>query len=87
MIDHRRDTLCLSKEGADSIVMTHNGSPVWTLVLFGLCTVPLGLFLWHKQGTHFGFSSAKGVVDGKATAVSACLLVALVLIESIFNGQ
>lgn len=34
--------------------MLRTGSPVWTLWLFGAVTVPLGLWLWHQQGQHFG---------------------------------
>src|SRR2546428_7735763 len=40
----------LIANGADPWVMTKNGSPVWLLVLFGLLSFPLGLFLWHRQG-------------------------------------
>jgi hypothetical protein len=27
--------------------------PAWHLALFGIVTVPLGLYLWHGQGKHF----------------------------------
>jgi len=40
----------LVEEGADAWVMVHNGSPVWTLILFGLCTAPPGLYLWAASG-------------------------------------
>jgi len=31
-----------------------HGSPGWCLWLFGALTVPAGLWLWHRQGRHFG---------------------------------
>jgi len=39
--------------------MLRHGSQLWQLWLFGLLTAPLGLFLWHKQGPHFGFHGIK----------------------------
>jgi len=58
--------------------MLRHGSPLWTLWLFGLVTVPAGLWLWHRQGVNFGFSAAKGrVIVGVAyiaLVVSALLL-------------
>jgi len=77
----------LAEEGADKYVMMHNGSPVWTLILFGLCTAPVGLYLWHRQGIYFGLGEAKGRVDGKATVVSACLFVCLALLECLLSGK
>ncbi len=37
--------------------MLDHGSPIWSLWLFGAVTVPLGLWLWHGQGHHFGLGS------------------------------
>jgi hypothetical protein len=53
----------------------------WQLILFGLATVPLGLFLWNGQGTHFGLGEARGHVSRSATIVSLCLFVAIVAME------
>ncbi|MBX3438686.1 MAG: M50 family metallopeptidase [Planctomycetaceae bacterium] len=30
------------------------GAPLWSLWVFGALTMPLGLFLWHGLGRHFG---------------------------------
>lgn len=77
----------LLEEGADSFVMVQNGSPVWLLVFFGLCAVPLGVYLWHRQGSYFGLGAAKGKVDGKAVMMSVCLFVVLVLAECLLSDR
>lgn len=77
----------LAEEGADSYVMIQHGSPVWTLVLFGVITVPAGLYLWHRQGRHFGLSGADGKVDGTATLISVCLLAGLALAEALLSSR
>ncbi len=43
--------------------MLRNGSPMWQLWLFGAITIPTGLWLWHKQGIHFGLGAARGQVN------------------------
>lgn len=43
--------------------MLQHGSEPWQLWLFGAITAPLGLWLWHGQGPHFGLGSAKGQVS------------------------
>ena len=70
---------------ADTGVMMQYGSPRWIMALFGLLTAPLGLYLLHKQGPHFGLGEAKGKVSRHAVVVSAALLLALVALELIVN--
>jgi hypothetical protein len=65
-------------EGADPWVMTENGSPRWLLVGFGLVAFPLGLYLWHRQGPHFGLGQANGRVNRHASFVSAGLFLTLI---------
>lgn len=72
---------------ADPWVMTQHGSPVWLLVLFGLLTVPLGLYLWHRQGPHFGLGPAKGNVSMGAAITSAALFFALTGAELMWNAR
>jgi hypothetical protein len=72
-------------EGADPWVMLQNGSPRWLLVLFGAAAFPAGLYLWHRQGPHFGLAGAKGKVDVRAAFVSAGLFVALTGAEVLRN--
>jgi hypothetical protein len=74
-------------EGADPWVMTENGSPRWVLVGFGLTAFTLGLYLWHRQGRHFGLGDAKGNVSIRAAFMSTALLVALLAAELIYNVQ
>lgn len=72
-------------EGADPWVMMENGSPRWVLVLFGAVAFPLGLYLWHRQGSHFGLGNARGEVDARAAFISAGLFVALTGAEVVRN--
>jgi hypothetical protein len=37
----------------DARELLRNGAVAWQLGLFGLITVPMGLYLWHGQGKHF----------------------------------
>ncbi len=71
----------------DSGVMMRHGSPRWVLIVFGLLTTALGLYLWHRQGRHFGLAEAKGQVSRRAAFVSASLLVAIVAVECMFNSK
>jgi len=77
----------LIANGADPGVMIENGSPTWLLVVFGLLTFPAGLYLWHRQGRHFGLAEANGHVSIAATVVSAALLIVLVAFELIRNQR
>jgi hypothetical protein len=71
-----------SLEGiADAGELLAYGSQRWQLILFGIATVPLGLYLWNGLGTHFGLGQARGKVSRSATAVSVCLFVAVVAVE------
>jgi len=77
----------LFANGADPGVMIEHGSPTWLLVAFGLLTFPAGLYLWHRQGRHFGLAEANGNVSNLAAAISAALLVVLVAFELIRNER
>ena len=61
--------------------LLRHGSPIWTLWLFGVATVPLGFVLWNGLGRDFGFGCANGVVNHKAAYLSAALLALTVLAE------
>jgi hypothetical protein len=77
----------LIANGADPEVMIEHGSPTWLLVVFGLLTFPAGLYLWHRQGHHFGLGEANGHVSKSAAAISAALLIVLVAFELIRNQR
>jgi hypothetical protein len=57
--------------------MLRHGSPRWQLWLFGVVTAPVGLWLWHRQGRHFGLRTAAGEVDRRSTALSFLACAAL----------
>jgi hypothetical protein len=63
----------------DCGVMMLHGSKAWHLWLFGAVTAPVGLWLWHGQGSHFGLGKAKGEVSRGATIGCAIALAALVV--------
>jgi len=62
----------------DSGEMLRHGSQPWQLWLFGAATAPLGLWLWHGQGPHFGLGPANGNVN--RGVAWGCLLVCLALL-------
>lgn len=64
----------------DSGEMLVHGSSRWQLWLFGALTLPIGLWLWHRQGPNFGLGEASGHVDKRTTyaTCAACVLVAIV---------
>lgn len=59
------------------------GTPVWQLALFGLASVPLGLYLWHGQGKHFRGDSIRPVT----AVVVAILLAATVVVELVLSQE
>jgi Peptidase M50B-like len=60
----------------DAGEMRRLGSPLWLLLLFGAITMPAGLWLWHRLGSHFGLGSAHGRVSARA---AYCMLFGLLL--------
>jgi hypothetical protein len=66
--------------------MLRNGSPIWTLWLFGLLTVPVGLYLWNGLGPKFGLGLGKGEVDHRAAYVCGGLLFVTVVLEVVFSS-
>jgi len=62
-----------------------HGSPMWSLWLFGLVTVPAGVLLWHGQGERFGFGAANGQVN-RAAAHGALLACLALLVLGFFVG-
>ena len=42
--------------------MLRHGSRPWQLWLFGAVAAPIGLWLWHRQGVHFGLGTAEARV-------------------------
>lgn len=70
----------LIPNAADPGDLMREGSPQSLLVLFGVVSFPLGLFLWSGLGPHFGLGKAGGAVErGAAISTFACLLVLIVV--------
>jgi hypothetical protein len=67
--------------------MLRHGSSMWQLWLFGLLTAPLGLWLWHGQGPHFGLGPAKGVVSRCVTYASFLVCIGLIVLGFVVGGE
>ena len=64
----------------DCGVMLQTGSPLWTLLLFGTLTIPLGFYLWHRLGSVKHFLADPSMVDPNvAYALLSALIVMLAL--------
>jgi hypothetical protein len=62
------------------------GSPLWSLWLFGSAAVPGGLWLWHRQGSHFGLGSSGGRVSSGVAYASAVAFLSLVALGLLVGG-
>lgn len=80
-------TMGPSEGEADTGVMMQNGSPRWVLLLFGLSALSSGIYLWHREGPHFGLGEANGKVSRSATIASVLLLASIVAVELWFNSR
>jgi hypothetical protein len=67
--------------------MLRQGSAPWHLWAFGALTAPVGLWLWHGQGPHFGLGKTPGLVHPTAAYVCLALLVAVVMVEIMIGGE
>jgi Peptidase M50B-like len=63
------------------------GAPRWTLVVFGLVCVPLGLFLWHGLGRKFGLGDSRDAVDGRTAFCVQVLTLSIILIEILVDSR
>ena len=71
----------------DCSTMLRHGSPIWSLWLFGAVTMPIGLWLWHRQGEHFGLGAAKGQVSRGAAYRCLAASILLVVIALTLGGE
>jgi hypothetical protein len=67
--------------------MLRQGSAMWQLWLFGALTAPIGLWLWHRQGPHFGLRPANGRVDRGVAYFALAMFVALLAFGLIADGK
>ncbi len=63
------------------------GSAAWQLWLFGLATAPVGSWLWHGQGPHFGLGPAGGRVSHGAAYISLAACLALLVLGFAVGGE
>src|SRR5262245_62072913 len=70
--------------GGDGGTLIRSGAFPWELWLFGACAIPVGFWLWHGLGQHFGLGAANGRVSRRAVLVSVCLLTITIGIELLF---
>ena len=65
----------------DCGVMLEHGSPLWTLLLFGAMTIPLGFYLWHRLGSVKQFLADPSLVDPAVVYTLFGVLVVLLVLE------
>jgi hypothetical protein len=74
-------------EFGDAGDLVRHGAPMWLLWLFGVITIPLGLWMWDGLGPHFGLGSSAGQVDRAAAYVMLAGLIVLVMLEVVFSSS
>jgi hypothetical protein len=65
--------------------LLNHGAKIWQLWLFGLITVPAGLWLWHGQGRNFGLGRAPAPVSRADAALVTAAWVLLACIGLFFT--
>jgi hypothetical protein len=68
-------------EIGDAGDLLRHGAPLWLLWLFGLVTIPIGLWLWNGLGPYFGLGGRGGEASAVAAYVMLGLLVAVAGLE------
>src|SRR5947209_13043350 len=63
------------------------GAPRWALITYSLASVPVGLYLWHGLGRHFGLGEARGRIDRRAAVGTLCLFLAVLLVEVLIDSR
>jgi hypothetical protein len=67
--------------------MLRHGSPLWLLWLFGALTIPAGLWLWHRQGAHFGLGTDARQVSAGVAYASLIAFLALLVLDLLVGGE
>jgi len=62
----------------DSSTIARHGAASWPLALFAVAATPAGLWLWHREGRHFGLGPRAEKVSGTAAALTTAACVLLV---------
>jgi hypothetical protein len=66
-------------------LLRHGATPL-LLWLFGLITIPTGLWLWNGLGPHFGLGSS-GKVDRGVSFIMLTLAAVLIVLELVFASR
>lgn len=66
--------------------LLRHGATMWQLWLFGAVGVPLGLWLWHGLGPHFGLGKEPQAVSPRVTYATVAVAVILLAIAR-FVGE
>ena len=67
--------------------MLRTGSPHWALIAFGVFTMPLGLFLWHRLGSLKCFLSDPSVITSRLAYLVLCVLLVAITAGFIFSPR
>jgi hypothetical protein len=62
-------------------------SPIWLLWLFGLITIPIGLWLWNDLGPHFGLGAKAYTIDALVPHFTFAAVVIIVVLEISFSSS
>jgi hypothetical protein len=60
--------------------LLRHGAPIWTLWLFGAACMPLGLWLWHGLGAHFGIGANALPVEPRVVYCVGVITAALLFV-------
>lgn len=69
------------ERGGDGGTLLRHGASQWQLFAFATLAAPIGFWLWHGLGQHFGLGAAHGTVNRQAAIASVCLLAFVVAME------
>ncbi|HEX3598823.1 MAG TPA: M50 family metallopeptidase [Lacipirellulaceae bacterium] len=64
-----------------------HGTSIWLLWLFGVITIPIGLWLWYGLGPYFGLGANPGGVDRVITITTVAILILTVALELVFSNS
>jgi hypothetical protein len=70
----------------DAGELMHHGAAPMLLWLFGLVTIPTGLWLWHGLGPHFGLGSG-GHVDRAEGYVMLSIVTLVIVLEVVLSSS
>ena len=68
-------------KAADPGDLMRHGTPQWTLVLFGIVSVPWGIYLWNGLGPHYGLGAVNGRVNRQAAVGTFIFLIVVIVVE------